>query len=266
MSWECLSFDHPIITAIRQEWTDLLSQQHSEAKYHAFLLEHAGLFLADGVNSHVVVSKLKLGSRFELDFAVAYDRHSEGLFWELIEIKTPHVSPYRDSGNPSSTLVEAVQQVQDWKGWLIENRSEAKRLFSSDGIRTTRNPNFSYTIVIGNRENSEKFLDKRNKYGEQLGINIRSFDYLTDRLARRPYMDKAYLGDGDWDSRYQDLSRELANPFTKAFGDSSWKRLLSEPGVRGYSHFTSHFCERLLTHRAINLRWSQAFQKLRADV
>lgn len=251
MNWCKLQDKNPVIDSVIEEWCSLLKDERKEHDYHAFIKEHSGLLLVDGVNSYLAISKLKLGSRLETDFAIPYEKHSAGLYWELVEIKTPYASPYNANGNPSAKLTEAIQQVQDWKEWLKDNRREACKLFQSNGVRSCREPNFSFTIVIGNRENSEKYLSKRNYLARSLGIEIRSFDYLTARLKKRPFMSSAFLGSGNWDSHHLDERLKLANPFYMALTDSSWKKLLSEPGVSG-PHFTASACKYLLEYMKSN--------------
>lgn len=245
MNWSTLSDTHPLIVDVLQSWEVLLQGRHQERVYHEFLRAHANLFLVDGVSSFFAISKLKLGSDLETDFAVPYEEGSLGFHWELIEIKTPQAAPFTEAGTPSGTLVKATQQIRDWQAWLRRSRSEALRSFALSSIRPSDQPNFRYTIILGTRENTAKFLEKRNQYAEENGIRVRTFDYLTDRLRRRVYFDKAYVGDGCWDSENPHLCAELANPFVEALSDSRWKMLLKEPTATN-PHFVSRACASLL--------------------
>ncbi len=183
MRWSKLQKKNPIVDSIKKEWINLLATNNTEHAYHAFIKDHAGFFLVDRINSFLSISKLKLGSSLETDFAVPSENHSMGLFWELFEIKTPQASPYNEDGFPSAILSKATQQVRDWKAWLMDNRrGEALKLFQSKGVRVARDPNFSFTIIIGNRENSLRYLDKRNALSIESGIKIRSFEYLTNKV------------------------------------------------------------------------------------
>lgn len=247
IDWSKLGFGtrHPLIAGIESEWQTLLSEQAREQQCHEFLRKHGSLFLANSLNTYITISKLKLGSSLELDFAVPRENHSAGLYWELIELKGPGDSPYNKSGKPSARLVEASEQIRDWKRWLVESRGEAQRLFSLWSVRTQRQPNFHYTIIIGTRANSEHWLDKRNNFATENGINVRSYDYLSDRLRRRVFLDRVMLCDGHWDSENPELGNALANPFVQAFSDSEWKRLLSMPKVGG-PHFFARSCRQIL--------------------
>lgn len=260
MEWSKLSDSHPVIADIIGKWQQLLNEEHTEKVYHDFLKKHANLFLVDGLGSYFAISKLKLGSGFELDFAIPYNDRSLGLTWELIEIKRPQAAPYTNNGLPSAKLTEATQQVRNWMDWIKTSRAEALRLFSLAKARTIRQPNFRYTIIIGTRNNSEKWLAERNQYAEENRVHVRSFDYLTDRLKRRAYRDKAFLADGPWDSNNPDLCNALANPFIEAFTDSQWKRLLREPDVT-FPHFFSTSCKSILAHWTPNEKLVRNFSQ-----
>lgn len=260
MNWSTLRDTHPLIVDILKSWEELLQGRHQERVYHEFLRAHANLFLVDGVSSFFAISKLKLGSDLETDFAVPYEEGSLGLYWELIEIKTPQAAPFTEAGTPSATLVKATQQIRDWQAWLSKSRAEALRSFALSSIRLTKQPNFRYTIILGTRENTAKFIDKRNQYAEANDIRVRSFDYLTDRLRQRVYFDKAYVGNGGWDSENPQLCAALANPFVEALTDSRWKALLKEPNATG-PHFVSKACASLLRVWTPNQPLISRFQK-----
>ena len=264
MNWSLLDASHPIISDVAVNWQKLLDENHQERIYHDFLRRHANLFLANGTSSFFAISKLKLGSEYELDFAIPHEEYSRGLFWELIEIKTPQVPPYTDSGVPSAKLIEATQQVRNWKRWIQASRAEAMKLFSLWSVRCERRPNFRFTIIIGTRENSKKWLTERNQYAEENNVSIRSFDYLMDKLKARIFRDSVYLGSGNWDASNPDLCSQLANPFIEALTDSQWKKLLREPDV-GSPHFVSRSCKALLSHWTPNRTLMDRFRESVAD-
>lgn len=259
MKWSQLN-NHPIIEDVANEWQSLIHSHGKELIYHKYLKEHASLFLVSpSADSFFAVSKLKLGSVLELDFAVAHEGYSEGLQWELIEIEKPQDAPYNNDGTPSAALTRATQQIRDWKAWISSSREESRKLFSIWNVRPFRNPNFRFKIIIGTRNNSEKWLDKRNQYAQENNIEIRSFDSLTDALRRRVFLDMAHLYNGDWDKRNGDICIDLANPFVEAFTDSEWKSILEESGTRGDSHFTSKIAKIIIAKWRINKQLLEQF-------
>ena len=250
-----------VLLNILEDWENLLGETRTEESYHRFIAEHAGFFLCDHETRFVAISKLRLGADHLIDFAVAEERRSKGLYWELIEIENPHTPPFIRRGVPSAKLTNAIQQVLDWKRWLIENRREAERLFPADGVRTQKNPNFGYTIIIGTRMNTEKWVHKRNQLSEELGIEIRSFDYLADAFRTHNFFDRAILASAeakiltDWQLNY------LANPFSMAYNDSIWREILKEIKPNG-RHFVSLSAESLLLHQQYNKSRFSQFQHL----
>lgn len=258
MNWSALSDSHPLIAQVIGQWEQFVKGRHAEGVYHEFLRKHANLFLVDGIGSYFAISKLKLGSELELDFAIPYENHSRGLYWELIEIKRPDFAPYTANGMPSAKLTEATQQIRNWQRWIQTSRTEAKRLFQTWSLRSVRCPNFSYTIIIGTRQNTKKWLHKRNQYSEENGVQVRSFDYLTDRIKQRVYRNQAFVGSGTWDANNPDLRKALANPFIEAFTDSQWKQFIREPDVCG-PHFIASSCRVLLSQRTQNSDLVQRF-------
>lgn len=259
MEWEKLQLANPVTDSIYTEWTELLCQEVNEHFYHDFIKKHASMFFVDSIDTYFSISKLKLGSDLETDFAVPIDNRSLGLSWNLVELKTPKSVPYNKNGTPSATLTKAVQQVMDWKQWLKTNRTIAGKMFQSRGVRVVNDPNFTFTIIIGSRENSLKYLGKRNDYAKSLNIKIRSFDYLTEQLRRKTFHNYVRLYDGNWDEKHLPERKLLANPFFEALNDTQWKKILLEPGVT-FPHFTSTSCEVLLRFLETNNKRLEEFK------
>jgi Domain of unknown function (DUF4263) len=262
VTWSILNEPNPIVSSVIYEWERRLSANLPERDYHSFIKTHANLFLVNPlIYSHFSISKLKLGSELELDFAIPFERHSLGLEWELIEIEKPQDAPYNKDGTPSAALTRATQQIRDWKYWLKNSRSEAQKLFSVWKVRPERTPNFRYKIIIGTRENSEKYIDKRNQYGADNNIEIRSFDYLTDCLKGRFFSDEAHLGNGNWDFENRYLCKKLANPFVESFTDSEWKKILENPEIHRRPHFMSHAADVITSSWNVNQKLVNKFDE-----
>jgi Domain of unknown function (DUF4263) len=205
-----------ILRTIVSDWRAMIScdERRIEADYHSFIAKHAGFFFVEhGIDYPIVLSKIKLGSAFETDFVVCRDGRSLGLKYEFVELETPDSRPFTKDGCPTARLSRAIQQIEDWRGWLAANRNEAKRLFPSWAFLHNDQPTFDFAIVIGTRENSAQWAHKRNALGERLNISIRSYDALTDVLENRRFpaletsrVDAAILPPVK-------VLHELANPF-----------------------------------------------------
>lgn len=239
-----------IIDSTIVEWNELLQTQHREEAFHQFLAKNAGLFFLDNQLRFICLSKIRLGADHVIDFAVAVEGHSRGLSWNLVEIELPTSPPYTKEGIPSARLSRAIQQIQDWKRWIQDNRREARKLFPTIGTRIDREPNFSFTIIIGNRTNSFKFLEKRNELAQTLDIEIRSFDYFTSALSERWFGDLAASGLYEQEELELRVLNELANPFASAIPDNNWRECVCQ--TRAAAHFTSIFASIILKYRPVN--------------
>jgi hypothetical protein len=60
-------------------------------------------------------------------------------------------------------------------------------MFPSKQFVRSDDPNFSYVIVVGRRQNLRGNEARRNPYSCSVGISIRTFDYLTDELLSRRF-------------------------------------------------------------------------------
>jgi hypothetical protein len=217
------------------DWINLLNQNLTEQHYHQFLAENAGLFLAD-TNCHLAISKLKFGSELETDFVTLSDGFSNGNLIELIEIKQPSAQLFTDKGHPSAELNRACQQIRDWKRWLIDNPSWCSKYLPTTSTRVIRNSNLRFKIIIGRRLVNPHDIEKRNQIADELGTEIRSFDYLTDRLRTREFFTHAWTSDAE-----DFFERELAKPFFSAFTDSEWKHFCKTRRVETFHFYSTHY-------------------------
>ena len=235
-------------------WKGLLAGGGSEAEYHSYLAANAGFFFPDRFRPDpLVLSKIRLGSEFETDFVLCTDQRSLGFMYDFIEIEVPHVAPFTKHGDPSARLTHALQQVDNWRRWLEANRQEAKRLFPSDLFIRKDSPSFNFVVVIGNSENSEQWLDRRNELARKLGVSIRSFDFFTycathlqfNFIARRLMS-------------YKELDvetlHEMANPFYQALGDAAWKEIRNDYRFQSSVHMLESNAELITSRRTLSER------------
>jgi hypothetical protein len=230
-----------------------------EEAYQRFLTEHAGLFFShpSAGDDQLISAKVRLGSDFTTDFVVAASVRSLGINYMLIEIESPHSSPYTAAGAPSARLNTAVQQILDWRRWIERNREEAKRLFPSKQFIRHDDPNFSYMIVIGRRESGDEA--RRNDYAKKLGITIRSFDYLTDALISRRFQPFVWISRDIVPVISEQENNAYANPFYVAYSDPEWRRIASE-GEYNASHVVASNLDLLMRYRRYNLDAQRGFE------
>ncbi|MCM4171125.1 DUF4263 domain-containing protein [Arenibacter sp. TNZ] len=244
MNWYTKTIRLDFKTKLISEWESLLSQGLTENNYQTYLSNNAGLFLANE-SCHLVISKLKLGSELETDFVTLTDGYSNGNQFELIEIKQPSAKLFTEKGVMTFDFNRATQQIRDWKRWLIDNPSWFRKHLPTVSTRVISESHLKFKIIIGRRNTNPYEIEKRNQIGEEIGAEIRSFDYLTDKLRNRRFYPTAWLSDGN--NSYEE---EMANPFFKATTDSQWKKFCQTKIAS--SHFYSHHTERILESRTYN--------------
>lgn len=122
-------------------------------------------------------------------------------------------------------------------------------------------PAFRYEIIIGNRENSERWLDRRNVLSESLGISIRSFASITPRFSRSIGF-QTFSAIGDERSFGLEERNRLACPFVGALTDASWREMLRKKRG-GISHFMHAYGRLLLEYRPENKIAGKARRDLR---
>lgn len=240
------------------KWEALLRKEAAEEEYHSFVSEHAGLFFGGGFDSPVVISKLRVGAELTTDLVVAIDRRSLGITFNLIELEVPQSQAFTKRGHQSARLSMAIQQIQDWRRWLRENRSESRRLFPIVGTKFNEY-DFHFTIVIGRRSDEGERLAKRNDLGKELRIDIRSFDYLTDLLKHRIFANGTFYCSTEESGLEESQRNDLFNPFHNAYTDSTWREIARQ--LQHNTHFGALNADLLLRFRTHNSLLRQFLRK-----
>lgn len=241
--------DSEIYTNILEKWSSLLENENAlENDYHKFLQNHPSIFLTS-LDSFLVISKLKLGSDYETDFVVVNEGYSNGTEYELIEIESPHTKLFNKNGIPSAKFNAALQQIRDWKRWLIDNKSQFKKIFPTQNTKVIKDSKLKFKIIIGRRDNDIQSLEKRKQIEEENNIEIISFDRLTDLVINRKYFfNESSIFSSQMDNISYDKKNELANPFYECIKDSDWRKICS----KGHAHIYSSLIDEILRLRTYN--------------
>jgi hypothetical protein len=165
--------------------------QHFFEAYPIFLIQ----FLGGGQGRWVIPQKA-LRAEYVTDFLIA-DKDSLGFHWKVIELKHPSKKAYKNNGNPTSEMTDALEKIRNWRSWLEDNLNYAQRKKESNGLGLTEiTPDLPGLIIIGRRnEESEKHRIKRRNLGKESNIEIHTYDWLFDRAEERvEALNK--LGDG----------------------------------------------------------------------
>ena len=250
LPWSLLNAEaRPIVREFMASWEMLLQDRDStEHDYHKLIAEHPAFFF---LQEYQLVSKPELGSEHRADFVLAADQMSAGIHYRFIEIESPHAVAYTASGNPSARLTHAIQQVMDWKRWIKSNRGQYKKLFPSNYLGVQEFDNLSYCIYIGRRDQSSRLTALRNEFSKGVGIEIRSFDSLMDRLRDLGFWDLVSPPGSDSGDLDIVMQNRLGNPFLKAYSWQAWKDMVLK-GEFVCAHFLAENAVALLKHRSEN--------------
>lgn len=249
MNWNNLTKSE-ILEEIRSDWDLLLGNNRlTERDYHEFIRKHPAFFFNTKHDSYLTISKLKLGAEYETDFVIVKEGYSDGTIYEVIEIESPHTKLFDNTGKLTAKFNSAIQQIRDWKRWLIKNRTGFKKIFPTTSTRVIKDSRLRFKIIIGRREKNEEVLEKRRQIAESENIEILSFDRLTDKLngiklfPDEPLISAREMDDIDWD-----IKNQLANPFYICHSHSDWMKICK----KGSFHIYSRMCKEIVESRNYN--------------
>lgn len=239
------------------EWRSLLEDKsQNELAYQSFLQKTPAIFLTTS-ESYLVVSKLKLGSDYETDFVIVEEGYSDGTVYELIEIESPHTNLFDLKGKPTAKFNAALQQIRDWKRFLINNKNEFKKIFPIESTKIIKDSKLRFKIVIGRRSDNLEHIEKRRQIAELENIEIVSFDRLTDLAkSRRQFSDVAQIYSAQMKDIAFELQNRLANPFYECINDSDWRSICR----KGHTHIYTNMINEILKLRTYN-KYFEVFKK-----
>lgn len=152
------------------------------AENKQFLIQHLG-----GGHGRYVHVKPRLGADLIPDFLIA-ETSSIGIEWHGVELESPLAQYFTASGQPTSQLTHSVQQIIDWRSWLLSNIAYARNPVSERGLALIGITNdLPSMILIGRRtsEIPERFNDYRRDIKTQSNIEIHTYDWLFEQSLMR---------------------------------------------------------------------------------
>jgi Domain of unknown function (DUF4263) len=103
-------------------------------------------------------------------------------------------------GNLSQRVRGGVQQVRDWRDWLLSNRDHAIRSVAQDGLGLGDIQGLWGRVVVGRRSMvTPRFNQLRRQLADDSGIDIMTYDRLLDWFKKRAEHWKA------WDESLQSM-------------------------------------------------------------
>ncbi len=257
-NWDDLK-NSKTLEQIRKDWQKLLlDETKNENAYHSFIASNPYFFISF-IESYLAISKLKLGSEYESDFVVVHEGYSDGTIYEFIEIESPHTKLFDSKGKPTAKFNAALQQIMDWKRFLIEEKSFFRKFLPTTTTKVIGKSRLRFKIIIGRRTDNKEELEKRRQYSDTNDIEIMSFDRLTDILMmRKGFNNEPSIFSGQMHFLDDpEKKNRLANPFFECVNDSTWKKICK---AGHETHFHTNYLDAILNNRTYS-KYFEMFKK-----
>jgi len=174
----------PISGLVRQ-FEQVLDTAKKEEDVQKFLTENPFILAEQLPHCHYVVPKFRFGGQYVSDFLLP-EMTSGGTFWVLVELEPPNATLVTASGQLADRVRVGVQQVKDWRDWLVNNRDMATRPRSKNGLGLSDIQGVWGWVVVGRRTHvSPRFNQLRSQIQNDSGIKIMTYDRLLDWFRNR---------------------------------------------------------------------------------
>jgi hypothetical protein len=154
-------------TQLLDEFTYILNDASDEKPLQIFLSKNPIILrvLLPSARYFWCFDRPKFGNQYIPDFLLCCE-FSTGYNWTLVEIESPTKNALNSRGRMSSSLTEAIGQINDWRIWLRKNIAYSHAELGFNGI----DAECPAIIIIGRRA----LLNRKhiNQYKEFLGIRF----------------------------------------------------------------------------------------------
>lgn len=194
--WEKYSVTRPRQPlALVDRFEQLIDSDPKEADVQAFLAENPWLLTEQFPHCHYLIPQFRLGDLYVADF-IAPERHSGGPTWMLIEIERPKSKLVTSRGELAETVRHAVQQVSDWRSWLLRNMDVARRPRSHGGLGLgDMSELLAGNVIVGRRVDvTSRFNDLRADILNRQAISIMTYDRIVEFARKRAEFWESYGG------------------------------------------------------------------------
>jgi len=160
-----------------EEFLHILNDARDEKPLQKFLNGNPVILrtLLPSSRSFWSFDRLRFGSQYVPDFLLCC-QFSTGFNWTLVELESPLKMALNSKGRMTSTLTEALGQINDWRIWLRRNIAYAHEELGLKGI----NAESPCIIIIGRqtRLNSKHINQYRELSRDKL--TVMTYDRLVD--------------------------------------------------------------------------------------
>jgi hypothetical protein len=173
------------IAGLADRFEDILSTAEREEDVQKFLADNPYILAEQLPHCHHVIPKFRFGGNYVSDFLLP-EMTSGGTFWVLVELEPVNAKLVTASGQLAERVRTGVQQVRDWRNWLLNNRDMAIRPRSKNGLGLSSIEAVPGWVVVGRRSQvTDRFNELRNQIQSDSSIDIMTFDRLLERFRAR---------------------------------------------------------------------------------
>ena len=208
--WESHSVEWPRrkCSEIVNGFRDLVDKNPPEREIQSYITKFPWILAEQFPHCHFIFPQFRLGSNYVADF-VAPEKCSGGAVYYFVEIEQAGHSLMTKSGKFTAPVRNAVEQVQEWRRWIIENYEYVKRDRSKNGLGLHDLTRYIVgKVYIGRRSNqNDRFNELRQTLLEQSSIDICSYDRMIEWAAYRANFWDGYdaqFADGRFIPRYDE--------------------------------------------------------------
>jgi hypothetical protein len=173
------------IAGLADRFEQLLDSATREEDVQQFLTATPFILAEQLPHCHYVIPKFRFGGKFVSDFLLP-EMASSGTDWVLVELEPVDAQLVTRSGHLAERVRTGVQQIRDWRDWLLNNRDMAIRPRSKDGLGLSKLEMVSGWLVVGRRAQvTPRFNQLRNQVASESNIKIMTFDRILERFRAR---------------------------------------------------------------------------------
>lgn len=168
------------ISGLAERFELVINTAEREEDLQKFLAENPFILAEQLPHCHYVVPKFRFGGRYVSDFILP-EIASSGWTWVLVELEPVDAQLVTQSGYLAERVRAGIQQVKDWRDWLMDNRHEAIRPRSRNGLGLWEIDDIWGWVVIGRRSQvTDRFNQLRKQVFKESRIDVMTYDRLLE--------------------------------------------------------------------------------------
>lgn len=169
------------------EYELILDAAEDEKPLQRYFTDHPWMLVGELTGGcRWVIPESRLGSQFRADFLIAR-LDSRGVRWTLVELESPRARLFTKDRRPRKELAKGLNQILEWRTWLNDNRSYARRKGRNGlGLIDIDGEACSGLVLIGRgeeRTDEDRELLQRHEFRN--GVEIHSYDWVIREAAQR---------------------------------------------------------------------------------